>query len=187
MPPGVKFTKEEIVEAALQLAEAQGAEAITARGVANLLHASSKVIFGGFANMEELTDAAYHAAYQKYLSFLAEAIRTSDYPPYKASGMAYIRFAKEEKALFRLLYMRDRSTEVVPEETKLGNQMENLVHINTGLEGVDAKRFHLEMWAFVHGVATMVATGFCHLDWELISRMLTDAYQGLKKQYGMEG
>ena len=31
------------------------------------------------------------------------------YPPYKASGMAYIRFAKEEKELFKLLFMRDRS------------------------------------------------------------------------------
>ena len=45
---------------------------------------------------------------------------------------------------------------------------------------------HLEMWAYVHGIATMFATGFLDLDWELVSRMLTDSYQGLRKQYGME-
>jgi hypothetical protein len=32
----------------------------------------------------------------------------------------------------------------------------------------------------------MFATGYVSLEWELVSKMLTDAYQGLKKQYGME-
>ena len=39
---------------------------------------------------------------------------------------------------------------------------------------------------YVHGIATMFATGFVDLDWELVSKMLTDSYQGLRKQYGME-
>jgi hypothetical protein len=32
----------------------------------------------------------------------------------------------------------------------------------------------------------MFATGFLDLDWALVSRMLTDAYQGHRKQYGLE-
>ena len=35
----------------------------------------------------------------------------TNYPPYKAMGMGYIRFAAEERELFRLLFMRDRSGE----------------------------------------------------------------------------
>ena len=65
--------------------------------------------------------------------------------------------------------------------------METLVHINTGLSSESAKLFHLEMWAFVHGIATMFATGFLDLSWELVSRMLSDTYLGLRKQYEMEG
>jgi hypothetical protein len=42
------------------------------------------------------------------------------------------------------------------------------------------------MWAYVHGIATMFATGFLDLDRELVSKILTDAFLGLKKQYGME-
>jgi hypothetical protein len=42
------------------------------------------------------------------------------------------------------------------------------------------------MWAFVHGIATMFATGFLNLDWELISKILTDAYQGIKTQFRKE-
>ena len=100
--------------------------------------------------------------------------------------MAYIRFAKEEKELFKLLYMRDRSGELIPEGSELTDEMESIVQNNTGLSGADAKLFHLEIWAYVHGIAAMFATGFLNLDWELVSKMLTDSYQGLRKQYGME-
>ena len=62
-----------------------------------------------------------------------------------------------------------------------------IVQKNTGMDEQSSKLFHLEMWAFVHGIATMFATGFLDLDWELVSRMLSDAYLGLRKQYGMEG
>ena len=78
------------------------------------------------------------------------------------------------------------TTEDIPDETDAGNQMESIVQSNTGLEGSDVKLFHLEMWAYVHGIATMIATGFFELDWDLISRMLTDSYQGLIKQYKKE-
>jgi hypothetical protein len=44
----------------------------------------------------------------------------------------------------------------------------------------------MEMWVYVHGIATMLATGFLDLDWDLVSKMITDAYQGLRKQYGLE-
>ena len=64
--------------------------------------------------------------------------------------------------------------------------MESIVQQNTGLGDLDAKLFHLEMWVYVHGIATMFATGFLDLDWVLVSKMLTDVYQGLRKQYKME-
>jgi hypothetical protein len=100
--------------------------------------------------------------------------------------MAYIRFAKEEKELFKLLYMRDRSGEAIPETDEQTDRMTHIIHNNTGLSVDKAKLFHLEMWAYVHGIATMFATGFLDLDWALVSKMITDCYQGLKKQYGME-
>ena len=72
------------------------------------------------------------------------------------------------------------------EESALNDKMEAIVQQNTGLDSVETKLFHLEMWAFVHGIASMYATGFLDLEWELVSKMLTDVYQGLRKQYGME-
>ena len=49
------------------------------------------------------------------------------YPPYKASGIAYIQFAKEEKELFKLLFMRDRTGEKIEENREEIRPMLNLI------------------------------------------------------------
>lgn len=187
MPPKVKITKENIIETAMDITREQGAQAVNARTVAAVLGCSTQPIFSNFATMEDLRFAVVAEADKLCSEYMRREMERGDYPPYKASGMAYIRFAKEEKELFRLLYMRDRRGERVPAEFELGQPMEGVVYTATGLEGDRAKRFHLEMWAFVHGIATMFATGFLDMPWEWVSHMLTDAYQGMRKQYGMEG
>lgn len=186
MPPRVKVTKEEIINAAVEIVRSFGAQAINARTIASALNCSTQPVFSNFATMEELRIAVVEKADWLCQEYMQREVEDGKFPTYKANGMAYIRFAKEEKELFKLLYMRDRSSESIPERTEHTDKMESIVHNNTGLSGVDAKLFHLEMWAYVHGIATMFATGFLDLDWELVSRMLTDSYQGLRKQYGME-
>ena len=187
MPPKVKVTKEEIINTAVDIVRNSGAQAVNARTVASALNCSTQPVFSNFATMEELRLTVIERADLLYQEYMQREIDRGEFPAYKATGMAYIRFAKEEKELFKLLYMRDRSGESIPEATEQTDKMESLVHNNTGLGGVDAKLFHLEMWAYVHGIATMFATGFFDLDWELVSKMLTDSYQGLRKQYGIEG
>lgn len=186
MPPKVKVTKEDIINAAVDIVRESGAQAINARMLASALNCSTQPVFSNFATMDELRLAVVEKADILCQEYMRRELESGEFPTYKANGMAYIRFAKEEKELFKLLYMRDRSSESIPEESKLTDEMESLVHNNTGLSGADAKLFHLEMWAYVHGIATMFATSFLDLDWGLVSKMLTDSYQGLKKQYGME-
>lgn len=186
MPPKVKITKDEIIHAAVRIVRENGAQAINARTIASMLNCSTQPVFSNFATMEELRLAVVEKADAICADYIQREIESGEFPTYKASGMAYIRFAKEEKELFKLLYMRDRTNEIIPESSELGDKMESVVQSNTGLDKADARLFHLEMWAYVHGIATMVATDFINLDWELVSRMLTDAYQGMRKHYGME-
>ncbi len=183
MPPKVKITKSDIINAAVNIVRQQGDQALNARNIAAALDCSTQPVFSNFTTMEELRLSVIDAADALCREYMRREVESCQYPPYKANGMAYIRFAKEEKELFKLLYMRDRSAEEVPPETDLNLQMSSIVQSNTGLDSESALLFHLEMWSFVHGIATMTATGFCRLDWELISKMLTDAYQGLKKHY----
>lgn len=186
MPPKVKTTKEDIINTAVEIVRAHGADAINARNVASALGCSTQPVFSNFATMEDLRLAVVEKSNEKCNNYIKREVESGKFPVYKASGMAYIRFAKEERELFKLLYMRDRANEIIPDSDELNDKMESLVSNNTGLSAEKVKLFHLEMWAYVHGIASMVATGFVDLDFELISRMLTDAYQGLRKQYGME-
>ena len=183
MPPKVKVQKQDILNVAVELVRQYGEQAINARSIAAALNSSTQPVYSNFATMEELRLAVVQAADALSQAYMKREMERGEYPPYKANGMAYIRFAREEKELFKLLYMRDRSSETIPEETELSDQMESMVHNNTGLDGIDKKLFHLEMWAYVHGIAAMMATGFLDLEWDLVSRMLTDSYEGLKLRY----
>ena len=186
MPPKVKVTKENIIDAAVEIVRNSGEQAINARNIASMLNCSTQPVFSNFATMDQLRHAVIVKANEMCEKYIKAEIDSNKFPDYKASGMAYIRFAKQEKELFKLLYMRDRSGEYIDEQDELNSQMESMVKSNTGLDGDGMKLFHLEMWAYVHGIASMFATGFLDLDWELVSKMLTDSYQGLRKQYGIE-
>ena len=157
MSPKIKITREEIVNAAVDIVRSSGAQAINARTVASVLGCSTQPVFSNFATMEELRRAVIERAETICGAYIRREIEEGALPAYKASGMAYIRFAKEEKELFKLLYMRDRRGEAVSVSSKLNNRMETIVQDNTGLDEADAKLFHLEMWACVHGIAAMAA------------------------------
>ena len=182
MPRKNRFTREEILASALDLTREKGIAAVTARGLGEWLGTSSKPVFGQFENMEAVQRAVFTAAEEEYAAFLREDMAAGKYPPYKASGMAYIRFAREQKELFKLLFMRDRTHE----EKAAGDELEallGLIQKNMGLSRDDAYRFHLEMWIYVHGIATMIATAYLEWDMDFISAALTDAYQGLRLRF----
>ena len=54
MPPKPKFTREEVVSAALDLVREKGADALTSRGLGEYLGCSSCPIFTLFADMNDL-------------------------------------------------------------------------------------------------------------------------------------
>ncbi|MGN0143228.1 MAG: TetR/AcrR family transcriptional regulator [Roseburia sp.] len=183
MPPKARIRKQDIVAAGLAIVKEQGADALNARELARQLGCSTQPVFSNYATMEELKTDVIEAANQLYQKYLEEGMKDPAYPPYKASGMAYIRFAKEEKELFKLLFMRDRSGEHIVEKKDDMAGIIRLVEESTGLAEQEAHLFHLEMWIYVHGIATMMATSYLDWDWEMVSRVLTDAYQGMRIRY----
>lgn len=183
MPPKFKFTKEQIIAAALDITRKNGMEGLTARALAAKLGSSAKPIFGLFQSMEEVQSEVIAAAHALYQSHIAKGMAEGRYPPYKASGMAYIAFAKEERELFKLLFMRDRTGERIEENREEVRPMLSLIMQNLGLSEDEAYLFHLELWLYVHGIATMIATNYLDWDMTFVSRALTDAYEGLKHRY----
>lgn len=184
MPPKFLFTREKMVATAIELCREKGESGLTARALADRLGCSVKPIFGLFQSMDEVKAAVLAEAGRLYRVRIGAAIAAKSDPPYKAAGLAYIRFADEERELFRLLFMRDRTDERFPagegEETAM---LLALIQKTTGLSKEAAYRFHLETWIYVHGIATMIATGYLHWEAAFISQALTDCYLGLKQRF----
>ena len=183
MPPKAKFSKEEIVQAALTIVRTQGMQGLTARALGEALGSSSRPIFTTFQNMEEVSLQVIQAANGIYQEYLSREMSNGKYPPYKASGMGYIRFAKEERELFQLLFMRDRSREKIEDDREEIKPLLEIIQEKMEISEDLAFLFHLEMWIYVHGIATMFATSYLDLDEAFISNVLTDAFEGLKARW----
>jgi AcrR family transcriptional regulator len=181
MPPKVKISKQDIIDTALALLREGGENAVNARSIAAALGCSTQPIFSNFSSMEELEESVTLAAYECYLGALAREAKSGKYPAYKSFGMAYIRFAKEEPNLFRLMFMTDpHSLPMMPPEDPTHQQVSSLASRASGLPGETAEAIYREMWVFVHGIATLIVTGVMDFQEEEISTMLTDVFQGLK-------
>ena len=179
MAPKVKVTREKIIETALSLVKSEGEGSLNARSVANALNCSTQPLFSNFQNVLELKTEVIELAYKTYLEFIENEINSQKYPQYKSMGMAYIRFAKDEPNLFKMLFMCDRTDEEFSHTEDFEKAVELIMSAN-GISKEKATLFHLELWAFVHGIASMIATSYLNFDWELISNMLSDVYQGLR-------
>ena len=81
-----------------------------------------------------------------------------------------------------MLFMCDRKGQVLPTTSDFEKSVEIIMEAN-GVSHETASLMHLEIWTFVHGIASMIATSFLELDMELISKMMTDAYQGIRKHH----
>ncbi len=186
MAPRIRVTKDDILSAAVDLVRQEGADALNARAIAARLGCSTQPVFSNYATMDLLRQEVIGAADALWQKQSQELMASETYPPYKAAGMAYIGFARQERELFRLLFMRNRGESKDFNSQPL-EQSVAMLEQGLGLSREAALRFHLEMWIYVHGIATMLATGFLSWDEEMASGMLTDVYQGLRLRFMKQG
>lgn len=177
MPPRVKFTREDVLNAAFDLVSAQGMEALNARAIAARLGSSTQPLFRVFTNMDEIRAEVTRMAADKCYEYM-EKQGDPDMPLYKRAGMGYIRFAREKPQLFRLLFMCDRSGSDQGPDDRYADILQ-ISSEATGLDIETTKLFHMHMWVYVHGLATMAATNYLELDDELISTLLTGHFRAM--------
>ena len=194
MPPKAKVTKEDLVRTAAEIIREEGEEALNARAVAAKLGVSTQPVFSNYKTMQELREDVTAYVQERFEQCMRENMAQAgtdmgkrNYPPYKASGMAYIRFAAEEKQWFKFLFMRNRGGENPGFQSETDQEILKLIRKNTGLSKEEAELLHFEMWVCVHGLGVMAATSYFEPEEELVSRVLTDVYQGVKSQYCRKG
>lgn len=180
------ITKQQITDAAYSLAEQYGMDGLNMRSVAERCGCSTQPIYLSFANAEQLKQAVSDKIVNTYRNYIDREIASGKYPEYKASGMAYIRFAREKPQLFKYLFMRNRSGELAGEQAT-DFEYDAQRARQYGLNASGAIKMHTHMWIYVHGIAVMYATGYLDWDWQTVSDLLTEEFASVAKFMGIKG
>lgn len=194
MPPKAKFTKEEIIAAALGIVREDGFQALTARALGRKLNSSPRPVFTVFQNMEEVQQEVLAAARKLYAEeYIGQGLRQKEMPAFKGVGMQYIQFALKEPRLFQLLFMSEQreSTDIMGILPIIdGNYPQILSSIQDAysLSQEGSEWIYRHLWVYTHGIAVLCATNLCTFPPEKIGNMLTEVFTAIIKELkgGME-
>lgn len=156
--PRRKFLKENIIQTAYEIVKEEGFESINARRIAKELNSSVQPIFHNFATMEELKKEVYEKVYQKYKEYMLRGVEKEK--DYKQMGISYIQFAKDYPEFFKIIFMQktNLNAEKFVMADAIGDDIIKKGQLLTGLPYEEQKKFHVKVWIFTHGIATLVAT-----------------------------
>ena len=186
MPPKVKIDKESILEAAVDILREQGENSLHAREIAKRLGCSIQPIFSNYENMADLKEKVKKRGEEIYNGYMQQGMETHRIP-FLGMGMGYILFAKEEKNLFRLLFM---SNELQGNELRglvQGEDNQQILSLISGMTGLSldsSENLFLSIWLITHGMAAMVATNDLELGEEEVEMILMNAFTGIRDQLG---
>lgn len=184
MPPKAKFTKEEVVEAALYIVKTDGFEALTARALGTHLGSSARPIFTVFKNMEEVHQAVIESAKALYKEYVNKGLKEEH--PFKGVGTQYILFSANEPKLFQLLFMTEQPqmpdlSNVLPVIEESYDEILLSIQADYGISKPLAEKLYHHLWIYTHGIATLCATKMCRFTGDEISSMITEICVSLLK------
>lgn len=179
MPTKTKITKEMILDTAFTIVREQGFTSLTNKEISQRLNCSIQPIYYQFKNTEDLKKELM-GKIEKYFYHFIMNHNDSNIPVYKQIGMNYIKFAKQESKLFQILFITESSlpiNEFITQYDEDFKELAKYINLSTNLSDEDLKEFHVKMWIFTHGLATLVANNTCNLTEVQISQLLTHGFQ----------
>lgn len=173
MPPLRKFSKDDIIDVAYEIVKKEGIKSLNARKIASELKSSVQPLFHNFTNMEELKNSVIAKIYNTYQEYMRNG--ALEEKAYKGMGIAYIKFAKEYPNFFKVLFMSESKLSPTSfiQNDDTGNNVIKNGQIFSGLSIEQQKIFHLKVWIFTHGIATMVVSKTVEFSDEEIEELLS--------------
>ena len=175
MPRTKQIEKQDILGTAAGVVRQKGEQALTVRNIAAQLGCSTQPLYYEFANIDQLRAELLPYVREHYLQF-----RCSNY---KAFGRHFLNFARQEKELFRFVYLRHRN----PGETLLDDvnceETVRLLAKNLEMPAQTARAMHRQMQFRCYGLGAMLATCYCEMTQEEIERELTEFYCMILRHY----
>ncbi|MBQ8780457.1 MAG: WHG domain-containing protein [Oscillospiraceae bacterium] len=181
MPPKAKITKEMIIYTGMELVRKEGAEAFNVRRVAAELGCSTQPVMYSFSTVEELKAEIYQSADEFHSGYLMDGCFESE-DPMLAIGLNYIRFAHEEKNLFRFLFQTDKMSGGTVNGLMDGESLKPIITVleqEAELTAEQAKEAFSALFAAVHGFASLLANNSMEYDEEYFERVLSEIFYGV--------
>ena len=185
MPAVKKVTREKIVDAAVEVLQEGGFSAVNARSVAKKLDCSTQPIYASFRGMEELKAALTQRAVEMHEKRVREFLRDHEGTDsrYSGYGMGFVRFAAEEKQLFRWLYLEGQQMGPYQNDVLLPEVIQTIVE-EFGYPEETARRLHQDMVYFSYGLAILANTDHLNLTEHQLREAFRREFRALISLYG---
>ena len=181
MPRKEQFTREMIIEAAIQMVRKHGPESIKARDLGDYMGCSSRPFFTAFRNMEDLVDAAREEAAQRFLQQVRTARDTpNDLPAAKRMGICIVQFARKDPNLYKFIHWTGGKMLDVEE---LSHIMATQYQTDYQLSDEDAIAFFDHMMIFNMGLCSLIVNGVRHFSDEEVNQILLDQFSATLAYY----
>ncbi|MFT4561557.1 MAG: AcrR family transcriptional regulator [Gammaproteobacteria bacterium] len=170
-----------LIESGLELLQQRNAEDIGLREVARHVGVSATAIYRHFPDKEALLVALAHEGMEKLAAIqqVAGADAGGGADGFRATGAAYVKFAVDNPALFRLMFSCAPAISLLDSELgRVGSAMralrENIARLMPeDLPDYERKVAALRAWSIVHGLSLLVLDGQIEYDEETIYRVIS--------------
>lgn len=182
MPPKARISKEMILETGLRIIRTEGAEHLNVRRIAAVLDCSTQPVMYHYSTVNDLKHALYAAADALHTEFIMTPDASAE-NPLLSIGLRYIRFAEEEKHLFRFLFQSDQFQNT---SFRALTSRENIPFIQplcdaAGLHPAQGEAVFAVLFTCVHGAASLIANNSLEYDEAYFAALLERTFYGAVK------
>lgn len=157
MPPKTVFSKDEIQEAAFKLFAQGGLQNVSVRKIASMLGSSTAPIYTSFGNMDEIREMLMEKALGLLLAYTEKTYSTN---PFLNIGVGMLIFARENKMLYRTLFLENNQYKPVLDRLYEENLKKMRKDEILSQFSESALRSILDKMTFyTHGIAAQVCAG----------------------------
>ena len=166
----VQYSREMILDAAIEMVREKGYESINARHLGAWMGCSSRPLFTAFRNMEELINATRTEACNRFLQAVlvetpvwqqehstateqgARSLQTATSST-RNFGFNIVRFAREEPNLYNFIHWGGG---IMPDVAHLSKTMSGRYAAEFGLTAAEAEELFQQMMLFSLGLCSMI-------------------------------
>ncbi|MGD8780368.1 MAG: TetR/AcrR family transcriptional regulator [Ignavibacteria bacterium] len=157
MPSPVSFSKDRILDEAFNILRKEGLQELSVRKIARNLGCSTQPVYSTFGSMQKLQDEALKKARKYAIDYLLQGNNSDEQS--LAMGMQYFRFSREERVLFKILFLEGEMAMTLETMSKFSAPLVERMKQDKFIKGLSEdriKRIGRDMWVYTHGLVSFV-------------------------------